>query len=99
MIKKLVYSYTLYFDFYIDHKRDFKLSSSKHYVYGDDKNSVENEISFFGTYYKATQKYPEDFYDFLFSSSDLGILREVHNECYSIYSFKPLTKDEIIKKI
>lgn len=95
MIKKLVYSYILAYDYNMEkHKRDYELHSYKYYVYGDDENPVGDEINYYLKYYKKD----DDFYDYAFGSDDIGKCTEYTNDEYSIYSFKPLTNDEIIEK-
>ncbi len=95
MIKKLVYSYTLAYEFNLkNHKRDYKLYSSKRYVYGDDQHPIADEINYYLRYYKNDG----DFYDYLFSSDDVGRCSEFSSDEYNIYSFKQLTNDEIIEK-
>ena len=42
--------------------------------------------------------YGEDFYDYIFNSEDLDVIREFSHGHYSIYSFKPLTNDQLIEK-
>lgn len=99
MIKKLVYSYVIYYDNYTkDHKRDYKIWSKKSFLYGNDKKPIADTINFYATYHKATKDYGEDFYDYIFNSEDLDTVREFSPEHYSIYSFKPLTIDQLVEK-
>ena len=95
MIKKLIYSYTLSYEYNLKkHQRDYTLYSSKHYFYGDDKHPIADEINYYIRYYKED----DDFYDYAFNSEDLGKCCEFTSDEYSIYSLKPLTNDEIIEK-
>ena len=99
MIKKLVYSYVIFYDNYTkDHKRDYKLWSKKSFLYGNDKKPIADTINFYATYHKAGKDYGEDFYDYIFNSEDLDVIREFSHEHYSIYSFKPLTNDQLVEK-
>jgi len=99
VIKKLVYSYVIYYDNYTkDHKRDYKVWSKKSFLYGNDKKPLADTINFYATYHKATKDYKEDFYDYIFNSEDLDVIRESSYGHYCIYSFKPLTNDQLIEK-
>ena len=99
MIKKLVYSYVIYYDNYTkDRKRDYKLWSKKSFLYGNDKKPIADTINFYATYHKATKNYSEDFYDYEMCSEDLDQINCFHADNYDIWSDRKLTNAELIEK-